>query len=139
MTTNPSLNKDTLRIIDANLNRLNEGIRVVEDIFRYALNHKTISSSLKQLRHKARVDSLYDVLLDSRDVTNDVLRPTKKTELDRAHTKDIIIANFKRAQEASRVLEELLKLSSHTDAESFKQIRYDLYSLEKEAMQVYLK
>lgn len=138
-TTNPILEKDTLRIIDANLNRLNEGVRVVEDIFRYALNHKTIASSLKHIRHQARIDSLYDALLDSRDVANDVLRPTKKTELARAHTKDIIIANFKRAQEAARVLEELLKLSSHTNAENFKQIRYDLYSLEKEAMQAYLK
>ena len=139
MTTKPSLSKDTLRIIDANLNRLNEGIRVVEDIFRYALNHKTIASSLKQIRHQARIDTLYDALLDSRDAVNDVLRPTKKTELDRSHTKDIIIANFKRAQEASRVLEELLKLASNRDSENFKQIRYELYSLEKEAMQAYLK
>ena len=96
-----------LRIIDANLNRLNEGIRVVEDIFRYALNHKSIASSLKTLRHTARIDDLYDQLLDSRDVDRDVLRPTKKSELDRASIKDVTIANFKRAQEASRLLEVL--------------------------------
>ena len=77
MTTNP-LALEELRIIDANLNRLNEGIRVVEDIFRYALNHKEIASSLKELRHNARIDKLYDQLLNSRDVDNDVLRPTKK-------------------------------------------------------------
>ena len=133
MTTN-TLALEELRIIDANLNRLNEGIRVVEDIFRYALNHKEIASSLKDLRHYARIDKLYDQLLNSRDVDNDVLRPTKKSELNRSHSKDIIIANFKRAQEASRVLEELLKLVGGEDSENFKQIRYELYKIEKTAM-----
>ena len=133
MTTN-TLALEELRIIDANLNRLNEGIRVVEDIFRYALNHKEIASSLKDLRHNARIDKLYDQLLNSRDVDNDVLRPTKKSELNRAHSKDIVIANFKRAQEASRVLEELLKLVGGEDSENFKQIRYELYKIEKTAM-----
>lgn len=133
MTTNP-LALEELRIIDANLNRLNEGIRVVEDIFRYALNHKEIASSLKELRHNARIDKLYDQLLNSRDVDNDVLRPTKKSELNRTHSKDIVIANFKRAQEASRVLEELLKLVGGVDSENFKQIRYELYKIEKTAM-----
>ena len=133
------LAKEELRIIDANLNRLNEGIRVVEDIFRYALNNKNIASELKKIRHNARIDTLYNDLLDSRDADNDVLRATKKTELDRSHTKDILIANFKRAQEASRVLEELLKLVDGLVSENFKQIRYELYSLEKKAMQDYLQ
>lgn len=141
MTTNPTstLAKKELRIIDANLNRLNEGIRVVEDIFRYALNNKTIASQLKIIRHNARIDSLYEALLDSRDADHDVLRTTKKTELDRSHTKDILIANFKRAQEASRVLEELLKLVTSIESENFKQIRYELYSLEKKAMTDFLQ
>lgn len=137
--TTKALASQELRIIDANLNRLNEGIRVVEDIFRYALNNKTIASELKKIRHHARIDSLYEELLDSRDADNDVLRPTKKTEMDRAHTKDILIANFKRAQEASRVLEELLKLTANSESENFKQIRYELYSLEKKAMQNFLQ
>ena len=58
----------------------------------------------------------------------------KKSELNRTHSKDIVIANFKRAQEASRVLEELLKLVGGVDSENFKQIRYELYKIEKTAM-----
>ena len=138
MTTKKLVSQE-LRIIDANLNRLNEGIRVVEDIFRYSLNHKEIASQLKKIRHNARIDTLYEELLDSRDADNDVLRPTKKTELDRSHTKDILIANFKRAQEASRVLEELLKLVASGESENFKQIRYELYTLEKKAMLDFLQ
>jgi thiamine-phosphate pyrophosphorylase len=134
VTTN-ELTDQEYRIIDANLNRLNEGIRVVEDIFRYALNHKHIATELKQLRHSARVDALYEQLLNSRDVDNDVLRPTQKSELNRSHSNDIIIANFKRAQEASRVLEELLKLADGSISENFKHIRYELYKIEKKAIQ----
>ncbi len=112
---------------------------MVEDLFRYALNNKEIASELKKLRHCARIDKLYNELLNSRDVDNDVLRPTQKSELDRSHTHDIIIANFKRAQETSRVLEELLKLISASDSENFKQIRYELYKVEKKAMQTLLQ
>ena len=136
--TTKKLSLEECRIVDANLNRLNEGIRVVEDIFRYALNHKEIASELKNLRHSARIDTLYEQLLDSRDVDNDVLRPTKQSELNRSHSNDIIIANFKRAQEASRVLEEILKLIDGVASENFKQLRYDLYKLEKKAMQTLL-
>lgn len=120
-------------MIDANLNRLKEGIRVVEDIMRYKENNKELSSKLKQLRHKARIDN-QELLLQHRDSVNDVLRPTIKSELNRTNIKSIIIANFKRAQESARVLEELLKLYNADYSETFKFIRYELYTLEKEVI-----
>ena len=40
------------RLIDANLNRLKEGIRVIEDINRYIYDDAALSSILKQLRYK---------------------------------------------------------------------------------------
>lgn len=122
---------ELFRVIDANLNRLKEGIRVIEDIIRYRDNNKELSSKLKQLRHKARVENLEE-LLKYRDSINDVLRPTTNSELKRSDTKSIITANFKRAQESSRVLEELYKLNDPEQSESFKQIRYELYALEKD-------
>lgn len=123
------MNKNHLRLIDANLNRLKEGIRVVEDIFRYIYNNKEISIKLKNLRHLARTKNYYE-LLETRDVENDVLRESIKSEQDREDLNSILIANFKRAQESSRVLEELTKLSSIEDSENFKYIRYELYNLE---------
>ena len=132
MMTN-SLSPELFRVIDANLNRLKEGIRVIEDIMRYRDNNKTFSLKLKELRHKSRID-IYKELLTHRDSINDVLRPSTKSEQHRSDINSIIIANFKRAQESSRVLEELFKLDDITQSENFKHIRYELYSLEKEIL-----
>lgn len=129
--TNPTLSPELFRVIDANLNRLKEGIRVVEDIMRYRDNNKELSSQLKNLRHKAKIQETKELLLH-RDSINDVLRPTTQSELNRTDIEGIILANFKRAEESSRVLEELFKLHDAAYSENFKYIRYELYNLEKE-------
>ena len=123
------MNENYLRLIDANLNRLREGIRVVEDVFRYVYNDKQTAIKLKELRHKARTNN-YIELLETRDVKYDVLRASIKSEQNRSDLNSILIANFKRAQESSRVLEEFCKLISIEDSENFKYIRYELYNLE---------
>jgi len=125
------LSPELLRVIDANLNRLKEGIRVVEDIQRYSYNNKHLALKLKTLRHQAQI-SEYKDLLNNRDSINDVLKSSTKSELKRTSILHIIIANLKRAQESSRVLEELFKLSNIEYSEKFKNIRYELYNLEKE-------
>ena len=124
-----------LRLIDANLNRLAEGIRVVEDIYRYVLDDKTTAKRLKALRHKARID-IYIDLINSRDIKNDVLKTSTSSEQNRSDLQSILIANFKRAQESSRVLEEFCKLISTKDSENFKYIRYELYDIEKTITQI---
>ncbi|MEA3229017.1 MAG: thiamine-phosphate pyrophosphorylase [Campylobacterota bacterium] len=129
--TKENLSPELFRVIDANLNRLKEGIRVVEDIVRYRDNNKELSSKLKQLRHSAKVDITIELLMQ-RDSINDVLRPSIKSELYRTDIIAIIIANFKRAEESSRVLEELFKLYNTQYSERFKHIRYELYDLEKQ-------
>ena len=123
------MEENYLRLIDANLNRLREGIRVVEDIFRYVYNDKQTALKLKELRHLSRLEN-YIKLLETRDVKNDVLRSSIKSEQNRTDLYSILIANFKRAQESSRVLEEFIKLTSIKDSENFKYIRYELYNLE---------
>ena len=123
------MEKNYLRLIDANLNRLREGIRVVEDIFRYVYNDKQTAIKLKELRHLSRLEN-YIELLETRDVNNDVLRASIKSEQNRTNLYSILIANFKRSQESSRVLEEFTKLISIKDSENFKYIRYELYNLE---------
>jgi len=129
--TNHNLSPELFRVIDANLNRLKEGIRVVEDIMRYRDNNKDLSKKLKELRHSARIDETVELLIH-RDSINDVLRTSTKSELNRTDITSIITANFKRAEESSRVLEELFKLHSAEYSENFKYIRYELYNLEKE-------
>ncbi|KAB7884706.1 thiamine-phosphate pyrophosphorylase [Poseidonibacter ostreae] len=123
------MKSNNLRLIDANLNRLREGIRVVEDIFRYIYNDKQTALKLKDLRHLSRID-IYTQMIETRDVKNDVLRESIKSEQNRDDLHSILIANFKRAQESARVLEEFCKLISIEDSENFKYIRYELYTLE---------
>lgn len=123
----------TLRILDANLNRLREGIRVVEDICRYHKNSKELSTQLKELRHKARVENFKE-LLRCRDILNDPLKQTTKSEKTRNTLEEIILSNMKRAQESARVLEEIYKLNNVDYAENFKTIRYGLYKLEQDIL-----
>ena len=127
----PSLEPKLFRLIDANLNRLKEGIRVVEDIFRYIYDNKDISKKLKELRHQAKIED-YEIFLKYRDIVNDVLKESIKSEKNRGNLKDIILANLKRAQESARVLEESFKLIDTQKSEIFKKIRYELYNVEKE-------
>lgn len=104
---------------------------MIEDIARYGHNNKKVASKLKQLRHQSNIDDLQN-LLASRDSTNDVLRPTISSEMNRNGLQSIIVANYKRAQESSRVLEEMYKIIDPALSETFKQIRYELYTLEKD-------
>ncbi|WOE70012.1 thiamine-phosphate pyrophosphorylase [Hydrogenimonas thermophila] len=130
MTSN-NIQPKLFRLIDANLNRLKEGIRVIEDINRYLYDNKTISSKLKELRHLAKIDNYLEIL-PYRDIQNDVLKASVETEMIRENISSLLLANYKRAQEASRVLEEAFKLLDPAKSENFKTIRYELYALEQE-------
>ncbi|WP_456380479.1 thiamine-phosphate pyrophosphorylase [Hydrogenimonas sp.] len=130
MTSNPSEPK-LFRLVDANLNRLKEGIRVIEDLNRYIYDNRDISSKLKSLRHLAKIDN-YLKILPHRDIQNDVLKKSVETELERESVESLLLANYKRAQEAARVLEEAFKLIDAKKSEDFKTIRYELYALEQE-------
>ena len=41
-----------LRMIDANVNRTTEGLRVAEDIVRFVLDDEKLTSRLKHIRHE---------------------------------------------------------------------------------------
>ena len=62
------------RIIDANLNRGTEALRVLEEISRFILDDKEISNSLKIIRHRLNSiqDLDYESYLNARDTENDV-------------------------------------------------------------------
>ncbi|RDU62845.1 thiamine-phosphate pyrophosphorylase [Helicobacter didelphidarum] len=120
-------------MIDANLNRLKEGIRVIEDIFRFIYNDKEIAYQLKKLRHLAIIDN-YNEILQSRDIINDIAKESIATEIYREDIGAILHANFCRICESARVLEECLKLENYVrygKSETFKQIRYEAYNLHK--------
>lgn len=125
------------RLIDANLNRLKEGLRVIEDICRYIHDDQNLTSSLKSLRHQLQESYALD-RLNFRDIESDVQKCSTPSEQQRETLRDLIIANFSRAEESARVLEEVFKLNDITSSERFKTTRYQLYALEKRYFQAYL-
>jgi thiamine-phosphate pyrophosphorylase len=101
-----SMMDGTLRLVDANLNRASEAVRVLEDVVRFALEEGALGSTLRRMRHGlgALVADQDLDLLASRDVRGDVGRQAS-TEA-RRDLAQLARANFKRLQEALRVLEE---------------------------------
>jgi thiamine-phosphate pyrophosphorylase len=124
----------TDRIIDANINRVTEGLRVVEDIFRYSIASSEIQQGLKDMRHNliAAVDRT--CVIAARASLDDVGFSSKgANEYERSELGDIVSANIKRAEEGLRVLEEMYKLGRREISSVMKKLRYELYDLEKRA------
>lgn len=118
------------RILDANLNRAREGLRVLEDIARFVLDDRKTCARLKDLRHRLVLDGRTADLLSARDAASDTAAfLDTEPELTRSGLFAILIANAKRVQESLRVLEELGKLGAGKSP--FKTIRFDLYEIEK--------
>jgi|AAUQ01.1.fsa_nt_gi thiamine-phosphate pyrophosphorylase len=118
------------RMLDANYNRLREALRLLEDIQRYIFDDRELSYAFKELRHNLR--SLYlEEFVKSRDILNDVSRDSIESELKRSSIDELIEANFSRAFEASRVLEEGFKLVEPNKSAVAKEIRYSLYELHR--------
>jgi thiamine-phosphate pyrophosphorylase len=125
-----------LRIIDVNLNRSNEALRVLEEISRFILNSISLTRRLKKIRHSLNLAARLFCLRKSslichRDILRDVGKATLECELKRGNVQDIFFANMQRLKESLRVLEEFLKLKHKKRAVDIKKIRYSVYELEK--------
>ncbi len=131
------VSRQTLRIIDANLNRIGEGLRLLEDLARLLLNDATLTQQLKTMRHELVTSdwSFNQQLLQSRDSESDVGTNIEAPEQAKQRELPIIVvANARRVQEAMRVVEELAKIPDATpklDSEKFKQARFNLYTIER--------
>ena len=130
------MNSKIFQIIDANANRLREALRVCEDITRFILSDKKTTREFKSLRHKAflaikKFDNSGGALAEFRNPEKDIGKRTIKSETKRKDIEDIFKANIKRAEESVRVLEEFSKLSKPQLSNRFKNMRFELYSLEK--------
>jgi len=135
-----------LRMIDANLNRSSEGLRVLEDVARFILNDAELCQRLRTLRHDLarETESLNIWLLSQRDSEHDVGSPyripLREKEINMKTTSlqgllDLVTANAKRVEESLRVVEELAKLpeiSPVLNSASFEQARFALYNLERD-------
>ncbi|HSA07431.1 MAG TPA: thiamine phosphate synthase [Candidatus Gastranaerophilales bacterium] len=119
------------RIIDVNLNRATEALRVLEEISRFILNNEKISSELKNLRHELFMafNFQYADLLKSRNTEEDVGREMYNSSV-RNDIIDVHKANFKRLQQALRSLSEYSQ-AENMDISVLEKTRYESYTLEK--------
>lgn len=125
------MHNEIYRIIDANINRASEALRLLEDWSRFAKNSKEISKKLKETRHSINSSFLaYPNLIFSRESIHDVGRnignPSTKSSV-----RDILRSNCKRVEEALRVLSEYGQLLD-IDVKKLEESRYEIYTLEKE-------
>ena len=130
------LERAAARIIDANLNRAREALRVIEEYCRFALNHPGLTARTKQMRHTLcqTMDSLNgDQLLTCRDTVGDVGTCTHVSkQLVRTSLDDCLVAGCKRVTEALRALTEVTQTDNPSMAQVTEALRYQAYTLEKD-------
>lgn len=126
----PSSPLAVYRILDANLDRAREGIRVIEDWCRLGLQDGATAALCKDLRQNLAAWHSSD-LRAARDTPKDPGTDlTHAQEETRESVTALLQANFCRIQEALRVLEEYSKLYNSQMAAAVKQMRYQIYTLE---------
>ncbi|MCA9231227.1 MAG: thiamine phosphate synthase [Planctomycetales bacterium] len=125
----------TIRILDASTNRAVEGLRVVEDYVRFALDDGHLTRRVKELRHE--LAGICDALprqarLAARETRQDVgTEVTTPTESRRTDAWDVCLASLERTKQSLRSLEEYSKVESPEVASQFETLRYRLYTLER--------
>lgn len=130
---------DSYRIIDANINRSKEGLRVCEEISRFHLNNKEISQRLKRLRHEItriiKVSGLKQSMLFACRDSNKDIGKTSCLNSKKKSFKQIFLSNIQRVKEALRVLEEFLKLYDTQASKKIQKLRFDVYEVEKKTIE----
>ena len=125
-----SLDPRVARLIDANLDRSREGLRVVEDWCRFGLERDDLVISLKDWRQ--RLGKLHQERYKQArsTVTDPGAGLEHPAQLDRHSPRQVVEANCGRVQEALRVLEEYGRSVDPLLASEAAAIRYGLYDLE---------
>jgi thiamine-phosphate pyrophosphorylase len=145
MSSPEAISGQTLRIIDANLNRIGEGIRLLEDIARLLLNDAALTQQLKTMRHELVKGnwSFNKQLLQARNSEADIGINIEAPEQEKQRELPLmVVANSRRVQESLRTVEELAKIPDITpklNPEKFKQARFNLYSIERNLLSKLLR
>lgn len=131
----PSDGISALRVIDAAANRASEGLRVIEDYVRFALDDRHLTTLCKRARHDL-TSALASIRSSDRHAARDTqadvgTQVTLATEQVRAVLTDVVTASFKRVEQALRSLEEFCKVVAPASAPHLERLRYFVYTLER--------
>ncbi len=133
MLNSNTTNAEDLRIyqiIDANLDRAREGLRVLEDWARFGLGKEKYVKRIKNFRQILGKNHL-KVYKQSRNHIEDKCKGLTHKEQDNRNTSEqIISSNSGRVQEALRVIEEFSRLHNHELSKIASEIRYEIYNIE---------
>lgn len=139
MASPDALPQELRRVIDANLNRSGEGLRILEEMARLVLGDVMLSQRLKTLRHGllSRNPTFNKELIEARNAESDagigILAPGQEEK----DLSTLVVASARRVQESLHTVEEIVKLKGITpqlDPEKLKKARLQLYSLERELL-----
>ena len=132
--TTPEQPAAVLRLLDANLDRAREGLRVIEDWCRFGLDRADLVARSKDMRQ--RLGRLHDERYKrARDAAGDVATGmAHPAQREREQPQAVVAANCGRVQEALRVLEEFGRGVDDRLAEEAAAVRYALYDLEVDVM-----
>ena len=126
----PSMQPALYRILDANLDRAREGLRVIEEWCRFGLNDIALTEQCKHWRHEL-AQWHQSELRAARNTPDDPgTALTHPQEAVRSSVEQVLQVNFVRVEEALRVLEEYGKVYRSDLAIAAKQMRYQVYTLE---------
>lgn len=124
-----------LRILDANFNRASEGLRVVEEYCRFALDDKYLTHTARMLRHEilwSIAPLPRELFLAARNTETDVgTQPSSQTTISRFSLDEIVRANSKRVEQALRAMEEYARLFDPSVSSRLEALRYRTYTLAK--------
>ena len=122
------------QIIDANLDRAREGLRVLEDWARFGLGEKEYVKRIKNFRQILGKNHL-EIYKKSRNHIEDKCKGlTHSEQFNRKNTELIISSNAGRVQEALRVIEEFTRQHNHELSKIASEIRYEIYTLESDLL-----
>ena len=129
------MDDSVFRVIDANLNRCHEGLRVLEDHARFCGNQPRLAEELKEFRHnlQASIPDAWSVnCLKLRDVAGDPGTAFESAdEYQRDSSTSIVSANASRVKQSLRTLEEFSKALDAKVSRQLEGFRYRFYELEK--------
>ena len=132
LNSNPTDAEDlrVYQIIDANLDRAREGLRVLEDWARFGLGKEKFVEKIKNFRQILGKNHL-EVYKQSRNHIEDKCKGLiHQEQFNRKTSEQIISSNSARVQEALRVIEEFSRLQNHELSKIASEIRYEIYTIE---------
>ena len=126
----PCTDKRVARLIDANLDRAREGLRVIEDWCRFGLDRQDLVVPLKDWRQQLgqlHADCYRQARSTATDPAAGLSHPAQQSRTD---STQVLKANASRVQEALRVIEEFARTGDAELARTAASVRYALYDHE---------